>query len=680
MPGSSLRHRSCGLPSAPVSILAVRRLSEEPRTVVGLIVPQGKVLDFVDQSLRDDTPEEYVRQEIEKSLVREYHYSRQDLRIEFPIRVGSSRRRLDVAILPEAAEPRQENVWAICECKAIDVPSNHRSEGVEQLKSYLAACVNAEFGMWTNGLERFCLRKVVDKAGVHFADITDLPVKGKPLEEAERPTFATLKAATSDALLFTFRRCHNYIAGNQGLQKPEAFWELLRLIFCKITDERSSELLFYATTQERQSLNGQLKVRDRIARLFAEVKKRYGSIFADNETIGLEPRVLAYIVSQLQPYSLLDSEVDVKGKAYEEIVGSNLRGDRGEFFTPRNICRMAVAMIDPGPDDLILDPACGTGGFLTVAMNHVLAKLRAAEEKRWRRPDLPSERDLDELFRKVQGYLNTQIVGIDLNPNLVKACKMNMVMNNDGSGGLYQGNSLERPVTWVDGLRDRRLLGRVDVLFTNPPFGSRIRVEDPAILEQFDLAHAWDYDEESDRYRLRDPKVLTRSQPPEILFVERCVQLLKPGTGVLAIVLPDAILGAPGLAHVREWILQETRLLASIDMHPDTFQPRNSTQTSLLVLQRKRTEEVQLEVAAGRRADYRAFLALGNHVGHDKRGNTTYVRDAEGNEVVETRRERVLEVHDGRTVAREVETAYKLVDDNTAVIAERFRAWLGEQQ
>ena len=123
--------------------------------------------------------------------------------------------------------------------------------------------------------------------------------------------------------------------------------------------------------------------------------------------------MLAYIVSQLQTWSLLESDIDVKGKAYEEIVGSNLRGDRGEFFTPRNICRMAVEMLDPGPDDLVLDPACGTGGFLTIAMNHVIDKLRERAALRWRNPESPSEIEFRELHQKIRDYADQRIVGID---------------------------------------------------------------------------------------------------------------------------------------------------------------------------------------------------------------------------------------------------------------------------
>jgi len=154
------------------------------------------------------------------------------------------------------------------------------------------------------------------------------------------------------------------------------------LIFCKIHDERQNEIQFYAAASERHGLNGNLKVKTRIDKLFAAVKADYPSIFKSSEVVDLNPPVITYIVSQLQMYSLLESDTDIKGRAYEEIVGANLRGDRGEFFTPRNICRMAIEMLDPSENQLILDPACGTGGFLMIAMNHVMQKIRQAEEKK----------------------------------------------------------------------------------------------------------------------------------------------------------------------------------------------------------------------------------------------------------------------------------------------------------
>lgn len=650
----------------------VSRSAAKPAAV---IVQQGKLLDYIDGiTQRNETPEEYVRQEIAKSLVREYEYEKREIAVEFVLRLGSRKPRADLVIFDEGEPHEQGRARVIIECKSQKIKSTDRKEGVGQLQSYMAACPNVAYGMWTNGIERYCYRRVDSNGKVAFEEIPDIPGKGRTEDEVERPRFDQLKAASSDALLFAFRRCHNYIAGNQGLQKPEAFWELLKIIFCKIHDERSSdEVEFYATSKERHGLNGRLKAKKRLDNLFNEVKAEYGTIFRENEAIELNPEVLAYIVSQLQMYSLLESDIDVKGRAYEEIVGSNLRGDRGEFFTPRNICQMTVAMLDPGERQLILDPACGTGGFLITAMNYVIEKIRAAEISKW--GDV--ERAETAIRQRVQRFAQNYIVGTDLNPNLVKASKMNMVMNNDGAGGLFQANSLKAPATWEEALRDRRLMGQVDLLFTNPPFGSKIPIDEPSILEAYDLGHVWSYDVKTDKWTRTN--AVQKSQPPEILFIERCVKFLKPATGRCAIVLPDGILGSPGLGYVREWILRNTRVLASIDLHPDTFQPHVSVQTSVLVLERKTDEEIAVEAAAGRLNDYEVFMAVANHIGHDKRGNVTYVRDRKGNEIVEEVEETLKEYEDGKPVYKKQRTQRKVIDDNTLQIAQAFRSWLYEQ-
>ena len=282
--------------------------------------------------------------------------------MEFVVRVGARKPRADLVIFPSDTPHTQDKALVIVECKASNVKSADKKDGVGQLQSYMAACPNVTYGMWTNGIERFCYRRIVKDGTVNIEDVPDLPEFGRDEEEADRPRFDQLKPATSDALLFAFRRCHNCIAGNQGLQKPQAFWELLKLIFCKIHDERhNDEVQFFAAANERHGVNGPLKVQKRITALFDAVKADYPTIFRESEVIELKAVVLAYLVSQLQMYSLLESDIDVKGRAYEEIVGSNLRGDRGEFFTPRNICSMCVEMLDPTEKQLITDPACGTG-------------------------------------------------------------------------------------------------------------------------------------------------------------------------------------------------------------------------------------------------------------------------------------------------------------------------------
>ncbi len=274
-----------------------------------------------------DTPEEYVRQNVAMSLVLEYGYDRSQIEVEFKIKVGSGSKRIDLAIFPEGVTHTQENVVLAIETKKQGTKREDPMNGVDQLKSYMASCLNAEYEMWTNGDDRVCYCKGVDAGQQIFIESIDIPANGS--KKADAPSRDVLRPATGDNLLFAFRRCHNYIAGNQGLQKPEAFWELLKLIFCKIEDERSESetLQFYVSQTERSSMSSQAKVKARLQKLFTErVVNRYPTIFKQNDELGMIPSVLAYVVGELQQYSLLDSPVDVKGIAYEEVVGSNLRG------------------------------------------------------------------------------------------------------------------------------------------------------------------------------------------------------------------------------------------------------------------------------------------------------------------------------------------------------------------
>lgn len=636
------------------------------------IVPPGKTLDFIDGSLRNDTPEEYVRQEILKSLVREYKYPKSDIAVEWPLKIGSKRVRADIAIFPPGVDVQnrtQADVLLLIECKKPGTSPKARIDGQDQLISYMSACPNAEVGMWTNGTDLSAFRMVTEHGKRVPSEIPDIPHFGDTTD-TDRPEFSQLRPAASDSLLFAFRRSHDYISGNQGMQKPEAFWELLKLIFCKIHDERdSSRPEFYATPTERTSAAGLIRCKKRIGTLFEAVKATYPQIFKASEEIEVQPNILAYIVTQLQMYSLLSSDVDVKGKAYEEVVGSNLRGDRGEFFTPRNVCQMMVEIINPSEKDIILDPACGTGGFLISAMNHVVSGIKQEVKASGR--SLASK---DEAIRtRVQRFLRDNLIGLDFNPNLVRATKMNMVMNNDGSGGLFQANSLAPAATWTEDLRTRDLLGTVDVILTNPPFGSKIPIDDPSILSQYDLGHTWSYNEGEDVWT-RGADITTR--PPEILFIERCVNFLKPGTGIAAMVLPDGILGSPGLGFVRQWLLDNTTILASIDLHPDTFQPGTSVQTSVLVVRRKSEEARRIELASGRQIDYDIFMAICDHIGHDKRGNTVYVRDEDGYEIVAEVAEAVTANSLGLEDPETHRAQERVPDDNTRLIAEAFQAWL----
>lgn len=339
-------------------------------------IPDGKICDYIDQKFRNDTPEEYVRQTIEKRLINEHKYLISQVKIEYTLQLGSKKPRADIVIFDKnCTEYKQEDVHIIIECKKEAVEARNAKDGVEQLKSYMSACPNCEWGMWTNGKQKEVFRKYInDKGQIDFMDYNDIPSADGNLDDINRPKRTSLKNAYDDNLLFVFKTCHNHIHVNDGLQKQPAFFELLKVIFCKIEDEKTlnTDLDFYTTSDERSNPDGQLTVKKRITKIFERVKKKYGRIFDSNDEIKLSPRSLAYIVSELQKYSLLNTNIDIKGKAYEEIVGSNLRGDRGEFFTPRNVMKMVVEMINPNECDKILDSSCGTGGFLVTAMTYVM--------------------------------------------------------------------------------------------------------------------------------------------------------------------------------------------------------------------------------------------------------------------------------------------------------------------
>jgi len=640
---------------------------------------EDKIIDFIDGSARKKTPEEYVRQNVERSLVQEYRYTPEEIAVEHRIKVGSAKKRVDLAIFREDAPHTQENVIVLGECKKEGVSSADKREGIEQLKSYMASCPNCTFGLWTNGSdERLCLRREDVEGVVAFAEVIDIPTKGEPWRDADVPNRLKLRPSAGDNLLLAFKRCHNYIAGNQGLQKPEAFWELLKVIFCKIEDERTlGTLSFYISNREKGSADGQLKCKKRLDQLFANVRAKYSSIFKPGDEIELNRSVLGYLVAQLQGYSLLESPVDVKGVAYEEIVGSNLRGDRGEFFTPRNACKMAVDVLSPDPGARIIDPACGTGGFLVTAMNLVLKKFESAAPRRWRRADEPSRAELEELYRARQDLIGSTVVGLDINPNLVRASKMNMVMNNDGSGGLFQCDSLRDPVTWSEDVRKNARLGTFDFVFTNPPFGAGIRIDSREVLEQYELAALWHWDATGERWKKRinpgDNKPDLQSvQPPEILFIERVVQLLKPGTGKMAMVIPNGILNNPPLGYVRQWLLENTQVLAIVDMQRDLFQPRNDTQTSMVFLRRKSQAERIVT------KDYPVFMAVTDRIGHDKRGHPIFKRGPEGGDILETRKTKVKVVEEGQIIEKVIDEKGPVIDDQLPDIPSLYRKWAKE--
>lgn len=628
-------------------------------------IPAGKIRCFITGELRNDTPEENVRQRVARSLVEEYGYPKKGIELEFRINIGRARKRVDIAVFAHGEPHTQENIILIAETKRDEVKPTDRDNGVDQLKSYLAACPNAKWGLWV-GSELQAYEMVVEAGERRAVEVADIPPCGKT--QPPRITFNQLIPA--EGLRDVFRRCHNYIYANQGLPKDQAFHELLKLIFCKVHDEQATEgeMRFDVTSDERRSEMGQRRLRKRIEELFNEVIERYPYIFEPNNRIRLDNRVLAYIVSELRRYSLLQTATDVKGEAYQEIVRANLRGARGEFFTPPNVCQMAVeAAFSTYPKNhwlslKVLDPACGTGGFLRAVMNLWRQYIFEQEKHKWKSDHIAREKTAAWL----KEHCDRNLFGIDINPDLVRAAQMNLVMHGDGSTNVFQANSLLPPGEWRDDVKAKIRLDTFDIVLTNPPFGTGpgLVVDDPHILDQFELT----------RFEANYPRA---SMPPEQLFIERCYQFLKPG-GLLAIVLPDSILSNPGLVFIRHWILKRCRVIASIDLPVETFLAfgGTGTQTSVLVLQKKTAEEMRLEEAAGRIQDYEVFMALCQTMGYDRRGNDLWLRTPEG-EIIE--REAVSQVttrmSDGVVIYEPKRELCRVRDDDVSQVTGLFQQW-----
>lgn len=638
-----------------------------------IIVPAGKIRCYIHtDTFRDDTPEEHVRQRVARSLIEEYGYEKADLHLEFPVKMGAgTRKRLDIAIYPPGQPHQQENIFIIVEAKRDDMRPTDRKDGVDQLKSYLAACMNARWGLWV-GSEMIALEKETDpQKAKHtpFLDATDIPLKGA--DEPKRLEFSELVPAT-EGLRAVFKRCHNYLHTNGNLGKEKAFFELLKLIFCKIHDERESSglLEFCVTTEERRSELGQRKLKSRIGKLFDTVKEDYPYIFpTKGEVIELDNRSLAYCVAELQKFSLLQTASDIKGEAYEEIVGVTSRRDHGAFFTPRNVCDMAASIVlstfrpERRLKLKILDPACGTGGFLRAALLAIKDIIAEQEIRKWGKSKEKAESAITSRLRSI---CDSNIFGIDKLPELVRAAQMNLAMHGDGSTNVFHANSLQPFGGWADEARESIKPGTFDVVFTNPPFGSRLPIDDPQILDQFQLS----------RFEAKSPR---SSMPPEQVFVERCLDFLKPG-GRMAIVLPDSILSNPGLAWLRRWILRHAWIVASVDLPREMFaKSETHTMTSILVLQKFSSEERRIVDQVGRLPDYEIFMAIADKVGWDLRGQPVFVRTPEGEEVLR----KITRTVSGRNAKGDVieskrEVEEPIIDDHLPAISELFAEWLNE--
>lgn len=656
----------------------------------GNTIPSGYTLDYITGNQIKETKKELVRQRIVRALIHEYGFSPEDMENDFSI---GGRKKVDVAIFHHNKNHIIENLGRVVLCRpepnvgknAIRIRDYEQAaKDLDDLEIVMREVEAVKYGLWTNGLEFFFLEKEQKRFETKCNPIGDWPMAEESVGTKDVMSDAHTRVADQEMLKITFRRCHNFIHGNEGMPKDAAFWQFLYLIFCKMHDEglrakqrQAWQCRFWAGPKEQFEAEGRKAIRKRIDELFKEVKREYKNIFRGNEEITLSDRALAFIVSELARYDFTRTDVDAKGVAYQELVGVNLRGDRGQYFTPRGVVKLVIEMLDPKENETLLDPACGTGGFLVATLKLLLDKFR---EEGGINPEQENTEEFLSIHERLKAYAETNVFGADFDPFLIRAAQMNMVLAGDGRGHIYNINSLEFPLGHLADLPNAKKdipLGSVDIIATNPPFGSDIPITDKHILEQYELAHNWEPDGEGG---FRNTGVPKSSVAPEILFIERCIKWLKPVSGRMGIVLPDGVLGNPAAEYIRWWIMHETQVLASVDLPVEAFiaEANVNILTSLLFLRRKSDEEKRAE-ALGGAEEYPVFMAVADKVGFDRRGNKLYKRTPDGEEIIEPRQHIERIRIGGRFVERTLTRSEKIEDNDLPVIAEKYREFLKEQ-
>ena len=562
----------------------------------------GYIIDFISGQKVKATPEEIEAVQVfARQLVEDYGYPKEHIqtRPQFRVKVRPSDTKkeypVDIAVFSNDKK-QEDDIYIIVECK-----KKNRKDGKTQLQDYLRFS-KAFLGVWFNGDERLFLRKVEKAGRIEFEEIPNIPQYGQRVEDIGKFRRKDLKPTHN--LKATFKAIRNHLAANTvGATRDEVLaQQLINLIFCKIYDERFTEpndiVTFRAGVDEAAK-----DVKERILELFNNVKRKYKEVLDYNDTITLDANSVAYVVGELQNYCLIEAERDIIADAFETFIGHALKGGQGQFFTPRNVVKMMVDILDPDDEDLIIDPACGSGGFLIEALRHVWRKLDAEGEKyHWTKSSLQEEK---------MKYALYNIKGIDKDYFLAKVAKAYMALIGDGKSGIFCEDSLDNPQNWNLKTRQEIKLGEFSVLLTNPPFGSKIPVRGEEKLKQYELGHKWKLNKQTEEW---EKGKLKDKEAPQILFIERCLQLLKDG-GRMAIVLPDGIYGNESLTYIRQWLLKQGRIVAIIDVPIETFMPNTSTKTSILIFQKLKKKDIP--------QDYPIFMAVAETCGHDRRGKET---------------------------------------------------------
>ncbi|MBQ2644399.1 N-6 DNA methylase [bacterium] len=571
---------------------------------------------------------------------------------------GQGKARADIVIW-KSKEDKKNNkaAFIVVECKAETVKI--RQEDYYQGANY-AAWSGASFFVTTNEKETKFFRVDKDSMPKDLDEIIDIPNASIINDQKKvDKLLSQTKAFSRDEFAKLLQKCHNIIRNNDKLSPEAAFDEISKILFMKIRYERNpdEEVLFSLEKFQRDEQQFEKNIKKHLPAeaqipymqyLFKATKDEFAEdkLFDSYETIKIKQYSFEQIVKELEKYNLSATSDDVKGIAFEHFLGTTFRGELGQFFTPRTIVDFMVEVLDPQEGETICDPTCGSGGFLIKSFEYVRDKIEKDVEnykkelkaqlfdEKYEKLSEKEQLEINEKYSNILKKLNSDInvpnksyskqtdaeknrrisklsssciYGTDANPRMARTSKMNMIMHGDGHGGVHHHDGLIN----VNGIFENRF----DVILTNPPFGARIekdyklsetdRFYDEEKLKEYEKRYGEDcikQIKELNKAIDDGQKILDRfdlgkvSGLTEVLFMERCLKLLKPG-GRMGIVLPEGVLNNSNLQKVRDYFESEAKILLITSIPQDVFIASGATIKPSLLFFKRFTEEERKQYA-----------------------------------------------------------------------------------
>ena len=587
----------------------------------------GLIVDSISGIPLRDTPEERVRQRFIAILQSDYGYPKEVIQREVPIQSGSSLLldetdgspiRADIVIYnsKKAAVNRdQGNILFVVECKQPNV-----TDGYAQLVSYIFN-TSAIGGVWTNGEGISVYRK--NKSNIGLDEILSLPRYREEWQDGDEiPNKSSLPRPQN--IRFLLASCHNKLYG-RGMENEDfdLAMDMVRILLAKIEDETApgENPRFWITNSEYHSSDGRARAAAEVQSLFREYANQYPDIFDEHEKIQVGDDCIAEAVGILKDWSLAArfddaDDWDLMGETYEQFTHINLKRQQGQFFTNRLVVSMMIQILDPQIGEHTLDPAGGSGGFATAIFRYLRRKVLETTQ-----PNSPSR-------QRQLSLIKDNVFLVEIAKRLVKIAKCAMLMTGDGQSGMTRGNSLDnydRLDPWIISRCCKGKSNAPDVIATNPPFsGQKVEsmISDRTILRNYIFGHSCKVQDNGEYIFSDSDNDLLLRQAPEILFLERCLDWLKPG-GRLGIVMPKGFLDNISYEQYRQWLLANYKLDGVVTLHKDTFQPDTGVRTCILFISKPL-------ISSDLPSNYPIFMAQSQRIGQDSKGNPVYILDGNG--------------------------------------------------